>query len=888
MLPYIELYIGNMRVEFANPIEIHLTYTHEDLHNPTIVKNSYSKTVTIDGTPNNNKIFGLFYDMQREIADASGLNTGAYYNPSKKVPFALYRNGDRIEHGYCKLDNVKKVGNRVQYNITLYGGLGQFLYGLSYKEDGEPMKLSDLDYGGGETEFDLEINKNTIRRAWNQINGIKTHDAIYDKINFAPCYNGIPENFNADKVAIYAKGFYDSDDFAIYNQFITSKDGYTTVDGWLLGELSKDYDEWQMKDLRSYLQRPVFRFKEVIDACCDKKNNGGYTVDLDPEFFNDDNPYYNNAWMTLPLVTEVENFEKDNEALIEYNNGKFTIVNPNIGDTIRFEVPFNLMAESDSAVSADYRRLFTGVWSGTLDVKTNTAYYVQLVAYNSKGEAVAGSNVLSFYTSVGNLKSFAYDLEFNAPVTEVLGDFFRLQAEQNFKFEVEQKLGVDVKCEDGMYFKLIVKQSVIEELSNGYGGILFTSTSSRAIPITDARVFADFNIGKVSLSTQGKSGKKITKQTLLNSEKSVADYFLSYIKMFNLHIWQSDDDTIMVRLRKNYFTGEEYDLEDLIDRGSEIDINPLTFDAKYYTFTSEYEVDSNLYKVYKDDYGIAYGMKKVDTNYNFDMSSKNLFENNVFKGCITSRNRSKYYTDIYQSFDGDDAFYPPFMLDGVQTYLFKDGDTLEGAYLTPKTTIIGNNWWDMKYYDLTPKPNFTDEKNEPIDGANVLLFYNGNAQATDKDGKSMRIQISDDIPQFETLNGGEPCWIWSYTFLDESSPLKLPIFGRHITNENGWVTHSWDFGTPKALFIPDYQIDETSNLYTQFWQPYIRDRYNVNTRVATCKVLLREQVVGDWLRRFYFWDGSWWIMNKITDYNPVENGTTKCEMVKINDPQNYR
>jgi hypothetical protein len=102
------------------------------------------------------------------------------------------------------------------------------------------------------------------------------------------------------------------------------------------------------------------------------------------------------------------------------------------------------------------------------------------------------------------------------------------------------------------------------------------------------------------------------------------------------------------------------------------------------------------------------------------------------------------------------------------------------------------------------------------------------------------------------------------------------------------VTHSWDFGTPKALYVPDYGIDDSSNLYTQYWQSYIKDRYNVNTRVAECNVLLKERVVGDWLRRFYYWDGCWWIMNKISDYNPTNDGTTKCEMVKINEPTNYR
>lgn len=57
MRQYIELYIDNQLVEFREVPRILLTYTHNELHNPTVVKNTFSKTLTIDGTPNNNKIF---------------------------------------------------------------------------------------------------------------------------------------------------------------------------------------------------------------------------------------------------------------------------------------------------------------------------------------------------------------------------------------------------------------------------------------------------------------------------------------------------------------------------------------------------------------------------------------------------------------------------------------------------------------------------------------------------------------------------------------------------------------------------------------------------------------------------------------------------------------
>ena len=164
-------------------------------------------------------------------------------------------------------------------------------------------------------------------------------------------------------------------------------------------------------------------------------------------------------------------------------------------------------------------------------------------------------------------------------------------------------------------------------------------------------------------------------------------------------------------------------------------------------------------------------------------------------------------------------------------------------------------------------------------------------EADDVNGNWIGYYLTDDIPEFELLNDGEPCWI--YVGGNNGGKISLdvgalPMFSRYLVNENNWVTHSWDFGTPKSLYIPDYSIDESSDIYTQFWQSYIRDRYNVDTRVVECNVLLKERVIGDWLQRFYYFDGTYWILNKVQDYDVTSNGTTKCEFIRIQDTNNYQ
>lgn len=891
MKQIVELYINNQKVYFTQPPDIFFNYTHSDLHNPTVVKNSFSKTLTIDGVPENNRIFNEFYDLRR-------INGENLFNASRKETFVLYRNGEVMDTGYVKLDKVNRKGKQISYDITLYGGLGQFLYNLKFNDDGEQMKLSDLEYA---TDFNFEVNKDTVRNAWQHITEMKEVEnaELYDIINFAPCYNGIPDDFSADKVAIDVESFENADDFDLSNQFVTSKDGYSTVNGWLVGELAKEYDEWQMMDLRSYLQRPVIRYKEIINACCNPDNNGGWQVDLDPDFFNEDNPYYEDAWMTLPLVTEMEVVE--NISSITTSVGEtITVSGLNENQDFNITVKAKVGCRADSTAGTLQTCYYGSSWDGSdesavVDESTNFTRYIQLVAYDRDGNILNGSPVNSYY-SYGGWNSFEYDPEVNTVINRITGNYIKdSEGVYSFNNKFYDFTIKNLKYQDGMYFEFVEKFAYDSSPSVSYPSntVLYT-TEYTPVNVTSYTNAVDENV--VIVENKGLS-RFVNKKTLLNSEKTPCDYFLSYLKLFNLHIWKDTfDNIIYVRLRKNYFTGEIRDIEDVVDRDNDISITPITFENKWLNFNNEM-CETSLAKEYKEEYGIEYGIQKIDTNYNFDTSSKNLFEGNVFKGTVQIRNKSKYYMNLH-TYNTEDIEYPPFMLDGCNTLLFNaSGDTTEGSYITPKTTERAVDWWKEKSYDILPKPLFADKDNKSVDGANVLLFYNGRVLMKAENGDDVLFSITDDIPEFEILNDGEPCWIWTYdTSVATDTRVGgaphygngyLPCFSRYITNENGWITHSWDFGTPKVLYLPEVSIDNSSNIYTQYWQSYIRDQYDANTKKVECYVKLNNPVFNDILEYFYYWDGRYWMLNGVIDYNPSSFDTTKCEFVSINNISNY-
>lgn len=304
----IYLYIADNLIDVDDDSFILFNYTMEDLTNPTVVKNSFSQTITLPGTPNNNKIFGGIWRSDRKTQMSETLLTGAHFNPNKRVPFALYDEMNNIlESGYVKLEKVSRDRGNISYDISLYGGMGSFFYALDVDDEGNKRTLADLIYtfhDGHQGVLVSIVNRYYVGSAWRYLADPDGYDwdggdgSIWDIINFAPCYNGLPVDFDA-KHAVVQKPYDNVPSYVYIDgvQWSTKSDATS-----LLVTMSNDHTEWEMRDLRSYLQRPIISVRKIVDAVCNPKNNGGYTVNLDLDFFNEDNAIYWNGWITLPLV----------------------------------------------------------------------------------------------------------------------------------------------------------------------------------------------------------------------------------------------------------------------------------------------------------------------------------------------------------------------------------------------------------------------------------------------------------------------------------------------------------------------------------------------------------------------------------------------------------
>lgn len=905
----ITLYIGNQLVDLDDQSFILFNYQMDDLSNPAIVKNSFSQQITLKGTPANNKVFGEYFKLDRRFANSGG-DTGVDFNASRKTPFVIYNEMSEIlESGYVKLDSISRKGADIQYKVTLYGGLGSFFYALSYDENGNKRTLADLDYLGTDnptTELDFSITKDAVKDAWKRLQGDTSVSPIWDIINFAPAYNGIPEgNFSPDK------GLVDPAEVGLQTTIQSEGVNYTTKGGYALVNLAQAQDEWAVKDLRSYLQRPVFSMKAFWEAISNPANNGGYEVDASVVMSRREMGRYNELWMTLPLLSSIGTIKQatgdlsltmSSTATPGNEIGRYDVVGSvpsgtKVTANINCKMRFNLPSSGDA-----YNVLFNSV-SRRIGSNTETRssiVFLQAVAYGSDNSIVGGSKIKVFgvTSATPGIASACGFVPVWSADYEGFGTGNEFNKVSAGVFEYPEEIGFSVEAQDVAYYKIHASMYSMVTTSGGSGTrVTYSGDGTTSAP----DMWVDFITKIVPNSTfiiQGatansvtyttsetlRSGAVITKAMLLSTSKTPADYLLSFCKVFGLYCtYDVATRKITILKRNDLFQDDTIDLSKRVDVSKGINIQPLVFNAKWYDFLLE-GVGGAFYEEYENVEGIPYGIQRVNTGYDFNAEAVNLMDSVVFKNACTTLARSRYFNYIFNG----QTFQPSPFLDKGNTYTLWSltGETLETDISCPPdsaTIEYYNSNPDYKGYDMDEgrKLELRTADNKPVDGADILVFFAGV-------GYYDYFKLTDDVPAMGVANEGVPCWLLGAGPGGLSGSLAVPSFQRYSPGTSRYIDDSLDFGYPKQLDIPRIHLMEGITLYERFWKKYLSDRYDVNTKVMTCRVdFSGMQVNQELLRKFYWYENTLWVLNKITNYSLTTYDPVECEFVQVQDKNNY-
>ena len=95
-------------------------------------------------------------------------------------------------------------------------------------------------------------------------------------------------------------------------------------------------------------------------------------------------------------------------------------------------------------------------------------------------------------------------------------------------------------------------------------------------------------------------------------------------------------------------------------------------------------------------------------------------------------------------------------------------------------------------------------------------------------------------------------------------------------------------GTPRELAMPAASYITGIDIYARAWAAYIADRYGENAHRVTARVDWRGYQIGqDLFRNFYWFDGCWWVLEKMTDYCWNNPQPCECTFVRVLDKGAY-
>lgn len=939
----VELFLPEYgKLDIDNNISIPFTTQFEDLQNPSAIKNNFSKTLSIPSTPNNDKIFSHIWSTDSVIYD---------FDPSQRLDFALVINGDVITTGYLKVDSIDIVkGLAKSYNVTLYGGLGDFFYTISEKY------MNDLDVDPD--NYDHNINAQAVYDSWSNeyycypltYSGLYNNfdsDSVYNILDMQLTYGisniierdgkfiavtqnavlvytfedglsiyGLTFNFEAES-GNYLRIMYDEIDNRLYVITINgSKIYYTTnltdFKEWsyyepldatrriadlsiidddiakfaILTTLSMVYtgnDLASLENKGTLSQYGLFigaarlnRFKFDGQLTIHNYASGISTIQgigrglvyfnmgragtignihtiliTDVQQTSSDLLIYDNKGIQDPNATNDPFIIVSSANNIFYGNVKDNSEDPTFRQySNQTVVIFNTVERQN-----DYRVIVSGMEASVLIQPGQTTSGLELL-----GRRETGFNILSYARATK-------DTEFNDVIVYLDNTTAQYKIAQRtttdnpyveftpindyyYKLDLDNPLNEHQRNEYRSYYqrpmlrmKYLISQILIDsgfeyELDDNFFNdtnpywqqmwCIMSRLSYEGVP-------PENHVGNI------RSNDPVTFSMMMQSGISQLDFLLSFCKEFRL-IFVKDkiEDKVSIMYASTYFKNYTIDnWNEKIDYSKNVNIKPIPYDFKYISLKYEY-ANSYYEELYRELYNIEYGQTRVNTNYYFN-NNENLLFDSVFQNVVMSMEYDRY-------FEGRNVFYK-----------YADDKVL------PALFTKSNN--QMNYNDSSLHLIFKDTE----------LFHT-----------VVPVRITDDSELM--LNLG--LFMWNDSNVGTITTDLIPRLMRvnNFGTPPNQIFASLDFSKPNETYYPttDSEYPEYSTVYHRFFKYWIEERYDKDNKVLIGYFDLSPSEYQQFqFYKFVVLDDTLFAINKISNFNPNDDNTTQCELIRIKDITKY-
>lgn len=215
-----EILVEGSRLDLFDDLGAELNYAIDDIKDFSARNTNYSKTITLPGNANNNKIFGHIYNFASAnnyyISDPNSPNVGYNFDPSKQASCKIFVNKIQVFKGVLRLLEVKINNGTIEYECAVFGELGGFASAI-----GNSL-LEDLDTFNG---YNQNWTAENVVSSWNASGVASGMGIVYPLIDYGQVKaDGNEYHLNAFRPAFFVKEMIDG---------IIADSGYTYESAFL-------------------------------------------------------------------------------------------------------------------------------------------------------------------------------------------------------------------------------------------------------------------------------------------------------------------------------------------------------------------------------------------------------------------------------------------------------------------------------------------------------------------------------------------------------------------------------------------------------------------------------------------------------------------------------
>lgn len=593
-----QIYANNTLLDTYDDLELSLNYQITDITDITSRSTSFSKTIVIPGTINNNEFFKNIFELNIDLSVSS-------YNPKVAIPCSISIGDNQVFVGNMQLLKVVKNQKLVEYEVIVTGILKNILYNFG------DYFLSDLDL----SEYNHTRNKTTISDSWDYqiVKNQANYDAsglgegyVYPYINYGNSSNIGTVSYVYDQYpAIYAKTIIDKlFEFAGYSY--TSRFFNTPYFKSLIIPFTNDKLEYTKSELSGLTTTVGVNQSNPEPSSFLTNANFAYEATAGVTGWRQIAPVlrrgnaYNNYTKGYYFPLELESGSIYNTPMQDPNN-RWTINLNQIPGT-------KYLATQDGYYDIDFEMAFIMKYINTNGVGQSIRYTSRVFTYGCAIEKVTSTGQVftigvsptpngfqsTFAPSAGTHASPWYDTATELSISQNIQNVY-LQAGDSLriKFYISYPINFNWALPANSD-----KVLAVPLIKNNQGGTQanYLSVKPSSNVITQAVIPIDMN-------------------QILPSLK-MRDFFLSICKMFNLVVADDPNKSGNILIEpKDIFYNSRKKIKDwtpLLDEFFDIEITPMSeLDVRQYKFN--YTEDDDYYnKQYTNEVNEIYSNTQVD------------------------------------------------------------------------------------------------------------------------------------------------------------------------------------------------------------------------------------------------------------------------------------